>query len=155
MISYIARRITITIFILFGSSFLVYNAQAYSGDPLGDLAQSTAKNKEFLIHRLTVQLQLDVPPPGRYFLWLKGVLGTFVGNPDFGLTRLGNPVLDQIAVAIPITLRLVLSATILAILLGISVGIISALRQYARIDYSITVITFLCFSLPVFGLLSY
>jgi peptide/nickel transport system permease protein len=150
MINYIARRITITIFILFGSSFLVYNAQAYAGDPLGDLAQSTAKNKEFLIHRLTVQLQLDVPPPGRYFLWLKGVLGTFVGNPDFGLTRLGNPVLDQIAVAIPITLRLVLSATIFAILLGIFVGIISALRQYARIDYSITVITFLCFSLPVF-----
>jgi len=150
MLSYIGRRIAITVFILFGSSFLVYNAQALSGDPLADLSQSTAQNKAYLIHKLTMQLQLDVPPPARYFLWLKGILGIFVGKPDFGLSRLGSPVLDKIAVAIPITLRLVVAATLIAILLGIAIGIISALRQYSRLDYSITVVTFLCFSLPVF-----
>ena len=89
--------------------------QAIAGDPLEELAQSTAENKEFLMARLTAQLNLDVPPPARYFIWLKGLAGIFVGQPDFGLSRDGNVVLDVIAGAVPITLRLVTAATILAI----------------------------------------
>jgi peptide/nickel transport system permease protein len=150
MIAYIARRIAVSLVILFGSSFLVYNLQAIAGDPLEELAQSTAPNKEFLMTRLIAQLNLDVPPPARYFLWLKGVAGIFVGQPDFGLARDGSPVLEAVAGAIPITLRLVFAATILAILLGISIGVLSAIRQYSRLDYSMTFISFLFFSLPVF-----
>jgi peptide/nickel transport system permease protein len=150
MISYIARRIAVSLLILFGSSFLVYNLQAIAGDPLEELAQSTAENKEFLMARLTAQLNLDVPPPARYFIWLKGLAGIFVGQPDFGLSRDGNVVLDVIAGAVPITLRLVTAATILAIFLGISIGVLSAIRQYSRLDYSMTFISFLFFSLPVF-----
>lgn len=150
MISYIGRRIAISLLILFGSSFLVYNLQAIAGDPLEALAQSTAQNKEYLMARMIAQLQLDVPPPARYFLWLKGLAGIFVGQPDFGLTREGSPVLDTIAGAVPITLRLVTSATILAIFLGISIGVLSAIRQYSRLDYTMTFISFLFFSLPVF-----
>jgi peptide/nickel transport system permease protein len=150
MISYIARRIALSLLILFGSSFLVYNLQAIAGDPLEELAQSTAENKEFLMARLTAQLNLDVPPPARYFIWLKGLAGIFVGHPDFGLSRDGNVVLDVIAGAVPITLRLVTAATILAIFLGISIGVLSAIRQYSRLDYSMTFISFLFFSLPVF-----
>jgi len=37
-------------------------------------------------------LRLDVPPPLRYFIWLRGVLGIFTGNLDLGLTRLRLPV---------------------------------------------------------------
>jgi peptide/nickel transport system permease protein len=150
MLAFIGRRIAVSFLILFGSSFIVYNMQAIAGDPLAELAQSTAQNKVFLMHRLTAQLQLDVPPPARYFLWLKGIAGLFVGHLDFGLTRSGSPVLQQIAVAIPVTLRLVTAATILAILLGISIGVLSAIRQYSRLDYSMTFISFLFFSLPVF-----
>lgn len=150
MLAYIGRRLSVVLLILFGSSFLVYNLEAISGDPLADLRTSAAKNKAFLMAQLTHQLQLDVPPPARYFLWLKGVLGIFTGHADFGMTRLGLPVIGEISAAVPITIRLVLGATILAILLGITVGVITAIRQYSRLDYTMTFISFLMFSLPIF-----
>lgn len=150
MLSFIGRRIGVVLLILFGSSFIVYNLEAVAGDPLADLRTSSAKNKAFLIAQLTRTLHLDVPPPLRYFQWLKGVLGVFTGNPDLGKTRDGLLVVNEIAAAVPITIRLVLGATILAILLGITVGVITAIRQYSRLDYSMTFLSFLMFSLPIF-----
>ncbi len=150
MLAFIGRRIAISFLILFGSSFLVYNMEAIAGDPLAALAESNAQNKVFLMQRLTSQLQLDVPPPARYFLWLKGIAGVFVGNIDFGKTRAGGSVLELIGAAVPVTLRLVTAATFLAIILGISIGVLSAIRQYSRLDYTMTFISFLFFSLPVF-----
>jgi peptide/nickel transport system permease protein len=83
-------------------------------------------------------------------LWLKGVFGVFIGNPDFGVGRDGAQVIDSLSLAIPVTLRLVAAATIFAAVLGIMVGIVTALRQYSRFDYSMTFVAFLLFSLPVF-----
>ena len=48
------------------------------------------------------------------------------------------------------TLKLVGAATVLSILVGIAVGIITALRQYSGFDYLVTFFTFVFFSLPVF-----
>lgn len=150
MAAFILRRLGVLGVILFGSSFILYNLAAISADPLEQLKLSTDPNRDFLIASLTRELQLDVPPPARYFLWLKGVLGIFIGQPNFGLGRDGSPVSSALALAIPITIRLVLAATIFAIILGITIGIITALRQYSRFDYSMTFVAFLLFSLPVF-----
>jgi len=150
MAAFILRRLGVLGVILFGSSFILYNLAAISADPLEQLKFSTDPNRDFLIASLTRELQLDVPPPARYFLWLKGVLGVFIGQPDFGMGRDGSPVIDSLALAIPVTIRLVLAATIFAIILGIAIGVITALRQYSRFDYSMTFVAFLLFSLPVF-----
>lgn len=145
MRAYITRRIGLLLLIVFGSSFLVYNLAALSGDPLEALRTSTEPNAKQQIVTLTRQLQLDVPPPVRYFLWLKSVLS---GN--LGMARDGQPVWDTIAHAIPVTIRLVTMATLIAIILGITIGIITALRQYSRFDYAMTFVSFLLYSLPVF-----
>ncbi len=150
MAAFILRRLGVLGVILFGSSFILYNLAAISADPLEQLKLSTDPNKDFLIASLTRELQLDVPPPARYFLWLKGILGIFIGQPDFGVGRDGAPVISSLATAIPVTIRLVLAATIFAIIVGIAIGIITALRQYSRFDYSMTFVAFLLFSLPVF-----
>ena len=150
MIAYIGRRISIAILILFGSTFITYNLQAYAGDPLAELRQSTEQNKQFLIDQLTQQLNLDVPPPARYFMWLQGIFGVFTGNIDLGLTRNKLEVIDQVAAAIPVTIRLVTVSTVLAIVLGITFGVLSAIRQYSRLDYSLTFVSFFLFSLPIF-----
>jgi peptide/nickel transport system permease protein len=150
MAAFILRRLGVLGVILFGSSFILYNLAAISADPLEQLKFSTDPNRDFLIASLTRELQLDVPPPARYFLWLKGVFGIFLGQPDFGMGRDGAPVIDSLALAIPVTIRLVLAATIFAIILGIAIGVITALRQYSRFDYSMTFVAFLLFSLPVF-----
>jgi peptide/nickel transport system permease protein len=150
MLAYVMRRLGALVIILFGSSFLLYNLSAISTDPIGELRLSDAPNKDQLILNLTRELRLDLPAPLRYFIWLRGVLGVFVGNPNFGLTREQEPVIDAIVGALPTTVRLVFVATIVAIVLGIALGITSALRQYSRFDYGMTFFAFLLFSLPIF-----
>jgi len=136
--------------IVFGSSFLAYNLQAYSSDPLSVFGESTAENKNYLILQMTRELQLDVPPPLRYISWLRGIVAGLWGDFDMGLTRMKLPVFEVIAQALPVTVKLVITSTFLAIILGISVGMITAIRQYSRFDYSMTFVSFLLFSLPVF-----
>jgi peptide/nickel transport system permease protein len=136
--------------ILLGSSFILYNLAAISGDPLEGLRGSTAPNAKHQIHDLTRTLQLNIPPPIRYFIWLRGILGAFAGHLNFGMTRDAQSVTTALATAIPTTIRLVLMAVVTAIILGISFGIVSALRQYSRFDYGMTFVAFLMFSLPIF-----
>jgi len=144
------RRLGTLSVILFGSSFLLYNLAALSGDPLADLRTSREPNAPQQIIALTRKLQLDVPPPLRYFYWLRGLFGVFVGKFDLGQTRGSESVGSAIASAVPTTLRLVTTATLTAIILGISIGIVTALRQYSKFDYSMTFVSFLLFSLPIF-----
>lgn len=145
MLAYIGRRISILIVILFGSSFILYNLAAISGDPLEGLRGSTDPKVKVEVQALIHQLQLNVPPPARYFIWLKHLL-----TGDLGLTRSRNPVSTELAQAIPITIRLIFMATVIAVLLGIGLGIVSALRQYSRFDYAMTFVSFLLYSLPIF-----
>lgn len=136
--------------IVFGASYMAYNLQAYSADPLAQFAESTDKNKDYQIARTIRALNLDVPPPLRYFIWFRGVLAALWGQFDLGMTRDNFPVLDAIGLAIPTTFRLVITSTVLAIVLGITIGMVTAIRQYSRFDYTMTFISFLLFSLPVF-----
>ena len=146
MIAYLGRRIGQLLLVLFGSSFLVYQLLAYSGDPTEGLRGNTDPKAVQQLIALTRTLQLDVPPPVRYFLWLKK---TFL-NFDLGRSLSGIPVSDELRSAIPITVRLVALSTVMAIIFGVTFGIVSALRQYSRFDYSMTFVAFLLFSLPVF-----
>ena len=150
MFAFISRRIGVLLVILFGSSFILYNLAAISGDPLEGLRTSSEPNAKQQIVNLTRTLQLDVPPPLRYFYWLRGILGGLAGHVNFGNARDGHPVTELIANAIPVTLRLVTMSTIVACILGITIGIVTALRQYSRFDYAMTFVSFLLFSLPVF-----
>ncbi len=145
MASFIIRRLIASIFVLFAATFLMYLLVSFSGDPLEDLRQSNAPNKAELIEARTKLLNLDVAPPLRYFLWL-GAL--FRG--DFGVSIQNQSVNALLANAITATLTLVTTATIVAIVLGITVGIVSALRQYTGFDYGVTLLSFLFFSLPIF-----
>ena len=99
------RRLGTLVVILFGSSFLLFNLTAISGDPTEALRFSTDPKAAYQLHSLIRQLQLDVPPPLRYFLWLKGILGGFVGKLNMGLTRDGHAVTTRLIQAIPTTFR--------------------------------------------------
>jgi peptide/nickel transport system permease protein len=150
LVAYLARRIGAMVLILLGSTFLIYILTAASGDPLEDLRLSTEENAQYLIEQLTKDLQLDIPPPIRYFLWLEGVLGFLWGDFTLGVGLDGAPVLTALSLALPVSIRLVITATILSIIIGITIGIVTALRQYSRFDYSVTFVAFLFYSLPIF-----
>ena len=150
MLMYSLRRLATAVLILFAASFLVYILVAFSGDPLAEIRASNSPNKETLLAQRTALLNLDTPAPLRYFLWLGGILGCFTGQCDFGSNLAGTPVTQLLSNAVYQTVVLVLAATILSILIGVSLGIASALRQYSGFDYTITFASFLFFSLPSF-----
>jgi peptide/nickel transport system permease protein len=145
MAAFVIRRLIASIFVLLAATFVMYILTALSGDPLDELRQSSAPNKEQLIESRTQLLNLDVPPILRYFLWLGGLL-----RGDFGVNVQGQSVNALLAQAVGSTLQLVTTAAVLAIVFGIIVGITTALRQYSGYDYAVTFISFLFFSLPVF-----
>lgn len=151
MFSFITRRLLASLLVLLGATFILYMAVAYAVDPLQDLRTSTAANKEQLIEARIRDLNLETPPILRYFIWLRGVVGFLWGQGDLGESfRTNASVGDMLASAVPVTLQLVLTATIIAIVLGVIVGIGSALRQYTGFDYTVTFLSFLLYSLPAF-----
>jgi peptide/nickel transport system permease protein len=150
MATFLIRRLGASLLVLLAATYFMYMLTANSGDPLEDLRTSTARNKDELIARRIELLNLDVPPYLRYFLWLGGVLKVFIGQPDLGKNLSGQEVTDLLGSAIGVTLQLVTIATFTAILLGVITGISTALRQYSVFDYTVTFISFLFFSLPVF-----
>ncbi len=152
MLAYIARRLGASLLTLLGASFIVYILVAYSGDPLNDLRGQNKPNIEELMQSRINLLNLDVPPVLRYFTWLGGAVKCVVpvAKCDLGSSITGQPVTSALASAIPSTLQLVTAATILSIVVGITVGITTALRQYSALDYSVTFVTFLFYSLPIF-----
>ncbi len=150
MAIFVLRRLVASFFVFLAATYLMYLLVAASGDPLDDLRTGNAPNKQFLIDSRTELLNLDVPPFLRYFLWLRGVGGCFVGQCDLGVSIQNIPVTNLLSQALGQTLQLVTIASVLAIIIGVAVGIITALRQYSGFDYSITFFTFLFFSLPIF-----
>lgn len=152
MTVFVVRRLIVSFFILLASTFLVYVLVANSGDPYWDLRTNSSASRELLIDARTERLNLDQPLLTRYLNWLKGAAGCVVPGMqcDLGQNREGQSVSAVLSVALSSTLRLVVFATALAILLGVTVGIISSLRQYTGFDYAITLMAFLFFSLPIF-----
>ncbi|MGQ7786514.1 ABC transporter permease subunit [Nesterenkonia sp. K-15-9-6] len=150
MLTYILKRLASTVLVLFGASFVCFVLVINSGDPLYDLRESTQDNVEYLIQERIERMGLDQPWYVRYWDWLSGVLGCFRGACDFGVTSQGQDVTVLILQAAESSLRLILIATIAAMILGILIGIISAIRQYSLFDYLTSFLVFLFFSLPVF-----
>lgn len=146
MIRFIARRLAIALGLLVVLSVIVYFLLDLALDPLEDLRTSTALNKQQLIENRTRQLGLDRPWYERYWIWLSN----FVRG-DLGLAwRTGQKVNNLLAGAIATSVQLVFAATVIALILGVTVGLISALRQYTTFDYAITFVSFVLFALPIF-----
>jgi len=145
---YIVRRLVAAAFILLAASFIVYILTTFAGDPLEfTLAITNPTQRQAVIDTVTETLSLDVPRVQRYLNWLHRL----VVEQDFGLvSQTQQPISDELARRLPTTIKLVTGATILSIVIGISVGIITALRQYSGLDYLVTFVTFVFFSLPVF-----
>lgn len=152
MFTFILRRLGIGLVVLFVASYMMYLLTAYSGDPLADLRASTAPNKAEQMQARSQLLSLDVPPYLRYFIWLGGVLKVFVGQFTLGVDPNNAQVTTQLSAAMTSTLQLITLSEFIGLFIGVIIGITTALRQYSGYDYSVTFMSFLFFSLPVFWL---
>lgn len=150
MVRFILRRLGVSFLVLLGGSLLMFVLTINAGDPLQDLRESNDPNRENQMAQRIANMGLDMPWYERYFSWLRGVGGCVVGRCDLGTNREGVNVSSMLANAASATLRLVIAATIIAIIVGIFLGILTAIRQYSGFDYVVTFLAFLFFSLPVF-----
>ena len=151
MVVFFIKRLVMSLLVVLISTLVMYVLVDLSIDPLNDLRVSTAFNKAELIRQRRDLLNLDDPVLSRYFDWLKGASGCFYGQCDLNQNwRTHQQVTSLLSGAVSNTIQLVGVATVVAIILGILVGVVSALRQYTGFDYSITFLSFLLYSLPVF-----
>lgn len=152
MAVFIVRRLAVSSLILLAATFIMYILVAISGNPLEELLTDPSPNRDDKIRARIALLHLDQSPPRRYLTWLSGVAQCVVpgGGCDLGKNIRSQDVSVLLLQALGSTLRLVTVATVVAIVLGVSIGIISALRQYTGFDYTITFSAFLFFSLPLF-----
>ena len=150
MIKYIAKRLGISLLVLLLGSLLMFILVINAGDPLADLRESNSPNRDNLIRQRTLLLGLDKPWYERYLNWIGGAAKCLYGQCDLGTASNGQSVNALIASAAGVSIRLVILATCLAIVTGVILGILTAIRQYSGFDYAITMMAFVFFSLPVF-----
>src|SRR5262245_5730406 len=117
------------------------------GGPMAIYAMSPAMSSEDLA-RLTQQLGLDRPLHEQYLRWAQGIA---TGN--WGRSyRDGRLVLEVITDRVPATMVLMLSAFSVAVLLGLAIGIASAIKQYSAFDHLATLGAMVALSIPTFWL---
>jgi peptide/nickel transport system permease protein len=166
---YIVRRVLQAIPLLFIISVILFVLMSNMGDPLATLGGRQPPRGEDRI-RLERQLGLDQPIYIQYVYWLVGndwrqidVDGD--GAPDTYGNRRGvlrgdwgtslvtrRPVMEMIGQRLPNTLMLMLTAQIVILLVSLTIGIYSALRQYSIVDNVVTAFSFVGYSMPIFWL---
>jgi peptide/nickel transport system permease protein len=147
MLTYIVRRILYSIPVLFFSTFFSFLFVSYAGNPVALLRQNP-RVPQSTIDNLIHQQHLDMPVVERYFYWLHDVFTQKLGK---SLVTL-QPLWPQITRVVGHTAQFIIISEVLAIILGVAVGIYSAIRQYSVFDYLFTSISFLGFAMPTFWL---
>ena len=147
MLTYIVRRLLYSIPVLVATSFLIFTFVSISGDPLGRIRANpsiTAEQFASIEH----SKNLDKPVVVRYGYWVKDAF-----TKQFGTTLFGNrPIWPDLQRVIGHTLQFILTALIISVILGVGIGVYSALRQYSAFDYTATTLSFVGFAMPVFWL---
>jgi peptide/nickel transport system permease protein len=143
---YVIRRILIMIPTLVVISFLLYLIMAFApGDPLAKLA-GTGNIPPEVMANIRKQFGLDKPWYIQYAKWAFAL-----SKGDWGFSFAARmPVYDLVAQRIPKTLGVVGLAYFLAILIGIPIGILSAVKQYSFFDQASTTLVFMGMSIPSF-----
>ncbi len=146
MTQYVIRRLLQAIPLLLLISFTVFMLmQLIPGGPMAAYENNPNISAEDL-ERLREELGLNVPKHIQYINWLSAVL-----RGDWGTSQITRrPALVEIAEKLPNTIYLSMVSFILALVISIPIGIISAVRQYSWFDHVMTTFAFIGHSLPVF-----
>lgn len=146
MLSYVLRRLLVSVPTLLASTFVVFLLVSLTGNPLHRLIARNPPAPQHTIDLEAHRLRLDVPLLERYLLWLKGLVTGDFGPSVHSTMDIGAEAAGRFLV----TFRLIALAMVIAVLLAIVAGVVSAVKQYSGIDYSLTFLGFLFLSLPSF-----
>lgn len=148
MLRYVLGRLVGMLPVLFGVTLLVFLMTAFSpGDPvvamLGESAQGISREA---LEELRTQLGLDRPLPAQYAAYVGGLL-----RGDLGVSiRSRRPVLAEIADRLPATIELAVAALAVAVALGVTLGVVAAVRKRTWVDGAAIAVALVGVSVPVF-----
>ncbi len=148
MTRYISARLLVTVPVIFGVTLAVFSMLfLIPGDPVKMMLSEFVTNPE-QIARMRAQLHLSEPFPQQYgrFVWnaVHGNLGQSI--------RDRRPVTEEIVEVMPSTVQLALAALVLSALLGITLGIVAAVRQNSWADLGSMMLALVGVSMPSFWL---
>lgn len=148
---YLIRRIAISIPILIGITVVTFvMVNLAPGDPVSAMINPEAAGMlgPEWVQQQREKLGLNDPMPIRYLRWIGEILQ---GNLGYS-TQDRQAIADKITARVGPTLRLMITVQLISIVVAVPIGIVSALRQYSKLDYLLTVFGFFAVSVPSFFL---
>ncbi len=141
---YVIRRLLQMIPVFVGSTFLIFFMVYALGDPVAALFGDKAPDPATAA-RIRAELYLDQPLWKQYLHYMGQIL-----TGEFGTAFNGQEVIELMADAFPVTLRLTLVAIVFEIVIGITLGLLSGLRRGRTVDTSVLLLTLVVVSIPTF-----
>ncbi|NLB84303.1 MAG: ABC transporter permease [Synergistaceae bacterium] len=144
MLRFIFRRLLLLIPVLIGVSIVAFLILHLApGDPAQMMGGIEASEADLIM--LRQKFGLDKPLPVQYFMFLKGM---FTG--ELLSLRFESPVMEVIWPRLKNTLALASVSIVIAVLIGVTAGVLSAVKRKTWMDYTATVFALLGISMPVF-----
>ncbi|MHB2169608.1 ABC transporter permease [Alsobacter sp. R-9] len=147
MFRFLVHRIAVAIPTLLLVSILVFGLQKLlPGDPV--LALAGEDRSPEVIAYLRQKYQFDQPIPYQYFAWLKGFVTGDLGRS----VRTGLPIGQMVLEKLPVTIELAILSMLIAIVFGVSAGVVAALRRGSIVDHAVSIFGLAGLSIPSFWL---
>lgn len=148
MIKYIVKRLLMLIPILIAVTFIIFTLMYITpGDPAKMVLGQTASQEA--VEALRAELGLDQPFLVQYLNYMKNL----IFHLDIGTSyTTKQPVFNELMNCVPHTLKLAFSSIILAVIIGVPIGVISAVKQYSIFDNIVMFLGLVGISMPVFWL---
>ena len=147
--AYLVRRFGLMLLTLFGISIIIFMLLRLTPGNIADILFDAGGFVDPADKaRIEADLGLDKPIPVQYANWIGGLL-----KGDLGMSyQTERPAIQEIAPRIPITARLAVLALSFAVLIGVPLGVISAVNQNSKLDYVLRVVSLSGLSMPAFWL---
>lgn len=145
MLRYIGRRVLQIIPVFLGATLLIYFMVFFMpGDPVAALGGERGL-PEAVQEQIRHRYNLDQPFFVQYLLYLKGIFTL-----DFGITFSGREVIDVIAEAFPVTIKLAFMALVFEAVFGVGAGLVAGLRRGGFFDATVLIVSLLVIAVPTF-----
>lgn len=147
MLTYVGRRILVSVPTLFGVATIVFViVRMLPGDPARLVAGPLATDED--VARIRHQIGMDQPIGVQYLTFIAGLLRGDLGRS----TQTGDTVIHDILLAFPNTLELAVISTVVATLVGITLGVLAATRRNSWLDVVLSGTAVFGVSMPVYWL---
>jgi peptide/nickel transport system permease protein len=147
MLQYFLKRLAAILPTVFFVTVIIFGLQQLLPGDAASVLAGENQDPEVIAY-LQKKMHLDEPLPMRYAYWISGVFHGDLGES----MRIQQPVLDLLKEKLPVTLQLAAMAMVIALLIGIPAGIVSAVGKDSAWDYLANVIALWGLSTPNFWL---